>query len=92
MNDQGTIRQIPAGEDIKGNEISVSDPSAETLTGMIPRARREYYRCVKMGRTEEFALAAAQAINRSQLVSKITTTPKTNTPKIENDEDAQEVS
>lgn len=61
MNQEGVIRELGKDDVLTPEEIEVCGDHATELRTMPTRARKEYFRTVRMGMTKDFALVCAQA-------------------------------
>jgi hypothetical protein len=63
MDDRGNIREIGQGEELKSGEVAVSAEAAGELADLSKKARREFYKCIRGGHGEDFAISAALAVD-----------------------------
>jgi|WetSurMetagenome_2_1015567.scaffolds.fasta_scaffold854012_2 hypothetical protein len=56
MNQEGTIRELDAGEDLAPGEIMLSHETAARLKRMTVAQRQRFYKACRHGATEDEAL------------------------------------
>lgn len=63
MNDQGQIRTLAQGEPLKVGEVEISGGMAQELAGLSNKARKEFYKAIRQGRSPGFAISAALSVD-----------------------------
>jgi len=63
MDKQGNIRSLPPGEEAKLGKIVLSGETVQEIAGLSNKARKVFYKTVRAGYSEDFAIACALSID-----------------------------